>query len=155
MLILPPYAPLQRYYATIQASHALLPAFGRDEYLSVRASATVATSLITGVPLIATRALLDAYAFLSEEDVFLQVQPAGQPLAAPWALRARRPALWTQKSNRSLLCCISSRVETAAPPLLLWRLLRFTACLDAVPPLLHAGRGSERARGDGSGAGRA
>jgi hypothetical protein len=59
------------YYSVMARSFALLPAFATDRYYLSRASSTVAASLITGCPLVASPRLLEAYSYLDESDVWL------------------------------------------------------------------------------------
>lgn len=44
---------------------------GSDAYLKAKMSSTVLTSLVSGTPVIADRAVLNAYTFLTADDVFL------------------------------------------------------------------------------------
>ena len=60
------------YYAYLGAKSALLPAFSKDAYLETRSSSSVPASLIGGIPLVATRAMLKSYSYLREEDVYVQ-----------------------------------------------------------------------------------
>lgn len=60
------------FYAILSRAFALLPAFASDTYYDRKASSTVPASLIAGVPLVATRRLLETYSYVNEEDVWLQ-----------------------------------------------------------------------------------
>lgn len=60
------------YYSVIANTFALLPAFANNEYLDRKASSTVPASLIAGVPLVATKEMVDAYAYLNLDIVWLQ-----------------------------------------------------------------------------------
>ena len=60
------------YYSILSRTFALLPAFASDEYLDRKASSTVPAGLIGGTPLVATKEILAAYSYLSEDAVYLQ-----------------------------------------------------------------------------------
>ena len=60
------------YYAVLDHSFALLPAFATDEYLDRKASSSIPAALIGGVPVVATQAMLDAYTYLTKDIVWLQ-----------------------------------------------------------------------------------
>ncbi|KAG2482312.1 hypothetical protein HYH03_018754 [Edaphochlamys debaryana] len=60
------------FWAAIQKSWALVPAFGTGQYLTTRISSTLLATLTTCVPIIANRELQAVYSFLKEEHVFLQ-----------------------------------------------------------------------------------
>ena len=60
------------YYAYLEAKSALLPAFSKDEYLETISSSSIPASVIAGIPLVATRAMLKSYSYLREEDVYIQ-----------------------------------------------------------------------------------
>lgn len=60
------------FYNILSRSSALLPAFATDEYYEMKASSSVPAALIAGIPLIATRRLLEAYSYLSAEVLYLQ-----------------------------------------------------------------------------------
>lgn len=60
------------FYSVISHASALLPGFASKEYLDRKASSSVPAALIAGTPLVATRAVLEAYAYLDEEAVWLQ-----------------------------------------------------------------------------------
>lgn len=62
------------YYDTIQRSHALLTQFGSAAYTTTKISSTVITSLITCTPMILPRKAMEAYTFLSEDVVYVQVR---------------------------------------------------------------------------------
>ena len=60
------------YYTYLSRKSALIPAFGEEEYLTVKSSSSVPASLIAGVPLVATRDILRSYSYLTAEDVYVQ-----------------------------------------------------------------------------------
>lgn len=60
------------YYSIIAKTFALLPAFANNEYLDRKASSTVPASLIAGVPLVATKEMVNAYAYLNMDIVWEQ-----------------------------------------------------------------------------------
>ncbi|KAF3914760.1 hypothetical protein ABW20_dc0100390 [Dactylellina cionopaga] len=60
------------FYTILSRCFALLPAFATPEYLDRKASSTVPASLIAGAPLVATKEILEAYAYLEEDAVWLQ-----------------------------------------------------------------------------------
>ena len=60
------------YYAYLAAKSALIPAFSKDDYLETISSSSIPASLIGGIPLVATRAMLKSYSYLREEDVYVQ-----------------------------------------------------------------------------------
>ncbi|KAH7227229.1 uncharacterized protein BKA55DRAFT_716950 [Fusarium redolens] len=62
--------PYPEFYDVLHSATAMLPAFASYEYVESKASSTIAASLIVGSPLIADDDLLDAYRFLSLEDVY-------------------------------------------------------------------------------------
>ncbi|KAJ9412496.1 hypothetical protein FOXG_14908 [Fusarium oxysporum f. sp. lycopersici 4287] len=62
--------PYPEFYNVLHSATAMLPAFASYEYVESKASSTIAASLIVGSPLIADDDLLDAYRFLSLEDVY-------------------------------------------------------------------------------------
>lgn len=61
------------FYTILARSFALLPAFAVDEYYQMKASSSVQAALIGGTPLVAIRKLLEEYAYLPAEAVYLQV----------------------------------------------------------------------------------
>ena len=60
------------YYSYLAAKSALIPAFSKDDYLETISSSSIPASLIGGIPLVATRAMLKSYSYLREEDVYVQ-----------------------------------------------------------------------------------
>ncbi len=62
----------QEFWGRIHRSLALVPSLGHAQYFLSRITSTVLASLITSTPMIADRRLLDVYAFLREEHVFLR-----------------------------------------------------------------------------------
>ncbi|KAI5200578.1 hypothetical protein E4T39_05685 [Aureobasidium subglaciale] len=60
------------YYKILSQTFALLPAFASDTYLDRKASSSVPAALIAGTPLIATKAIIGAYSYMSEDSVWLQ-----------------------------------------------------------------------------------
>ncbi|THY24422.1 hypothetical protein D6D01_05469 [Aureobasidium pullulans] len=60
------------FYALLSKVSAVLPGFASPEYLDRKASSSVPASLIAGTPLVADRRLLEAYAYVEEESVWLQ-----------------------------------------------------------------------------------
>lgn len=60
------------FYTILSRTFALLPAFATREYLDRKASSTVPASLIAGTPLVATQEIVDAYAYLNNDAVWLQ-----------------------------------------------------------------------------------
>ena len=60
------------YYSVLSRTFALMPAFANTEYLDRKASSTVPAGLIGGTPLVATKEILAAYSYLSEDAVYLQ-----------------------------------------------------------------------------------
>ncbi len=60
------------YYSILSRTFALLPAFASDDYLDRKASSTVPAGLIGGTPLVATKEIMAAYSYLSEDAVYLQ-----------------------------------------------------------------------------------
>lgn len=61
------------FYTIVARPFALLPAFATDEYYQTKASSFVPAALIGGTPLVAIRKLLEEYAYLPAEAVYLQV----------------------------------------------------------------------------------
>lgn len=62
--------PYTEFYEVLHSATALLPAFASHEYVESKASSTIPASLIAGSPLIADDDLLNAYRFLTKEDVY-------------------------------------------------------------------------------------
>ncbi|CAF0805652.1 unnamed protein product [Adineta steineri] len=60
------------YYTILSRCFVLLPAFSTSHYLDRKASSTIPASLIAGVPLVATKQIIDTYAYLNEDMVWLQ-----------------------------------------------------------------------------------
>jgi len=60
------------YYPLLSRTIALLPAFATDDYLDRKASSSVPTSLMAGIPLVADQYILDAYSYLPKEVVWFQ-----------------------------------------------------------------------------------
>ncbi|KAF3939313.1 hypothetical protein ABW19_dt0202053 [Dactylella cylindrospora] len=60
------------FYTILSRCFALLPAFATPEYLDRKASSTVPASLIAGTPLVATKTIINSYAYLTEDAVWLQ-----------------------------------------------------------------------------------
>ncbi|RPA85493.1 hypothetical protein BJ508DRAFT_411906 [Ascobolus immersus RN42] len=60
------------FYRVLSEQFALLPAFASAEYLDRKASSSMPASLIAGVPPLVDRAILKAYNYLREEDVWLE-----------------------------------------------------------------------------------
>lgn len=69
---------MQEYYAAIESAIALLLAFASKAYYTLKASSSVAASIICGTPLLADSELLAAYTYVSPDAVILKVCP---PLA--------------------------------------------------------------------------
>lgn len=75
---------------------AIMPAFASEAYFINKGSSSVAASLISGTPLVATPRLLAAYTFLDAASVYLI--PEGVPDAdAMQAIMALPPELLTAK----------------------------------------------------------
>ncbi|KAF4463655.1 hypothetical protein FALBO_9521 [Fusarium albosuccineum] len=62
--------PYPEFYDVLHSATAMLPAFASHEYVESKASSTIPASLIVGCPLIADDDLLNAYRFLSLDDVY-------------------------------------------------------------------------------------
>lgn len=62
----------KEYYSVLSHTFTLLPAFADDGYLKFKASSTVPASLLAGTPLVATKEILAAYTYLSEDAAYLQ-----------------------------------------------------------------------------------
>jgi hypothetical protein len=62
------------FYSLMSRQFAVLPAFATDHYLDRKASSSVPASIIAGVPLVASDALLNAYTYLPREAVWLAVE---------------------------------------------------------------------------------
>ena len=60
------------YYAYLSKKSALIPAFAEEEFFTVKSSSSVPASVIAGIPLVATRELLQSYSYLTAEYVYLQ-----------------------------------------------------------------------------------
>ncbi|RPB29074.1 hypothetical protein L211DRAFT_832948 [Terfezia boudieri ATCC MYA-4762] len=60
------------YYSLIARTFALLPAFASVEYLDRKASSTIPAALIAGVPLVATKEMVQAYGYLNMDVVWEQ-----------------------------------------------------------------------------------
>lgn len=57
------FPTVQEFWGTIAHSLALVPAFGRLQYLTSRISSTVIASLTTCTPIIASKAVMYVYSF--------------------------------------------------------------------------------------------
>ncbi|EPS35963.1 hypothetical protein H072_10612 [Dactylellina haptotyla CBS 200.50] len=60
------------YFSLLSRSMAILPAFATHKYFEDRASSTIATSVIAGVPLVATKELVSKYAYIEADGAWLQ-----------------------------------------------------------------------------------
>ncbi|KAF3108638.1 hypothetical protein TWF225_003809 [Orbilia oligospora] len=60
------------YFSLLARSMAILPAFATHKYFEDRASSTIATSVIAGVPLVATKELVEKYAYIEADGAWLQ-----------------------------------------------------------------------------------
>ncbi|KAK6531808.1 hypothetical protein TWF694_002975 [Orbilia ellipsospora] len=60
------------YFSLLSRAMAILPAFATHKYFEDRASSTIATSVIAGVPLVATKELVQKYAYIEAEGAWLQ-----------------------------------------------------------------------------------
>lgn len=60
------------YYTLISQTFALLPSFASKDYYDIKASSTVPAALIGGAPLVANKALLEAYTYVPEAAVWKQ-----------------------------------------------------------------------------------
>ena len=60
------------YYAYMSKKSALIPAFAEEEFLTVKSSSSVPASVIAGIPLVATKEILQSYSYLTAEDVYVQ-----------------------------------------------------------------------------------
>ena len=60
------------YYTYLSKKSALIPAFAEKEFLTVKSSSSVPASVIAGIPLVATREILQSYSYLTAEDVYVQ-----------------------------------------------------------------------------------
>ena len=64
--------PYTSFYRFLSQQTALLPAFSSDVYRWMKASSSIATALIAGVPLIADAKIIRAYSYLTGDVVYLQ-----------------------------------------------------------------------------------
>ena len=84
------------YYTLASRMFAMLPAFASKEYLDRKASSSVPASLIAGVPLVASQGVIDAYAYLNAETVWLEtdgvidIDVVGQILELGTEARSRK-----------------------------------------------------------------
>jgi hypothetical protein len=60
------------YYSVLSRTFALLPAFASESYLDRKASSSVPAALIAGIPLVATKAIMNSYSYMTDETVWLQ-----------------------------------------------------------------------------------
>jgi hypothetical protein len=58
------------FYGHMSEGLAIVPAFASNDYYSKKASSSVHASIIAGVPLVGSQKLLDAYTYLSENEVW-------------------------------------------------------------------------------------
>jgi hypothetical protein len=107
--------PYAAYYGAIARSFALVPGFVSTYTFQVlKASSTVAASVITGCPIVASAQLLESYTYLDESVVWLRAEGEGemdtvervlretdeaQRLAKSAALSRRRLALFEQNAR--------------------------------------------------------
>ena len=59
------------YWGLLRRSLIITPAFASEHYIQDKASSSIPTALIAGVPLLCTADVLKAYTFLDPEDVWL------------------------------------------------------------------------------------
>src|SRR4051812_12243844 len=55
-----------QYFSLLSKAMGIFPAFAHHKYLEDRASSTIATAVIAGVPLICTKELVEKYSYLDE-----------------------------------------------------------------------------------------
>ncbi|KAK9465979.1 hypothetical protein V1512DRAFT_264434 [Lipomyces arxii] len=60
------------FYRILSESFALLPAFASNEYYDRKASSSVPASLISGVPIVGKRRLLQTYDYMTEDAMWIQ-----------------------------------------------------------------------------------
>ncbi|KAG8526494.1 uncharacterized protein KY384_008694 [Bacidia gigantensis] len=60
------------FYNLLSQQSALLPAFSSDKYRWMKASSSIACSLIAGTPLVVDENILRAYSYLGEDAVYVQ-----------------------------------------------------------------------------------
>jgi len=65
--------PYLAFYNLLSRMTALVPAFTTDAYFDIRASSSVPASLIAGIPIIASRRMLQSYTYLEENAVWPQL----------------------------------------------------------------------------------
>ncbi|KAF1989123.1 hypothetical protein K402DRAFT_418939 [Aulographum hederae CBS 113979] len=87
------------YWRVLRRTLAIATAFANDHYITDQASSTVATALIVGVPLICGKEVLDAYTYISEDEVWLLNEGEG---VADGFMRVLElsPGVWQEKRNR-------------------------------------------------------
>ncbi|EWC44976.1 hypothetical protein DRE_01035 [Drechslerella stenobrocha 248] len=87
------------YFSLLSRGMAIVPAFATHKYFEDRASSTIATSVIAGVPMIATEELLSKYSYLDAETAW--VQDADEEEIVTWlrVLRLGREE-WEAKKRR-------------------------------------------------------
>ncbi|KAK9343121.1 hypothetical protein V1522DRAFT_414200 [Lipomyces starkeyi] len=61
-----------QYFGEISKAVLILPCFATEHYVQSQASSTIATSVITVTPPLMTRQMLSAYAYLTEDAVWIQ-----------------------------------------------------------------------------------
>ena len=88
-----------QYFSLLSQAMAILPAFATHKYFEDRASSTIATSVIAGVPLVATEELLMKYSYLEEDGAWLQQD--GEEEIVTW-LRVLQYSeeRWNEKKRR-------------------------------------------------------
>lgn len=60
------------YYKVLSTMTAIVPAFADEDYFTTKASSSVPAALIAGAPIVASRHMLETYAYLEEDAVWLQ-----------------------------------------------------------------------------------
>ncbi|KXZ46931.1 hypothetical protein GPECTOR_39g425 [Gonium pectorale] len=105
------YAPYKQFFNYIACSHALLPLFANESYLTTKFSSTVLASLSTETPVLADRAFLAAYTFLDERSIYLQAE--GEGLVAAMQRVQAMPAA-EHAARRSALALLRDKLNAAA-----------------------------------------
>jgi hypothetical protein len=107
--------PYHDFYRTLHDATGIIPAFATDGYYFDKASSTVAASLISTTPLIASPLLLEKYKYLDKSVVYLRRKDENAVQAAlrlykesPLARSRLAAAVWRKRrsviqSNRSAL----------------------------------------------------
>jgi len=105
----PPY-PL--FYDVVHHSYGLVPMLANPQYYKSKFSSTVLTSMITGVPIIADKAFMEAYTFMDRAAVYYQDEKATELDVMFKVVRSDPQEMWrTRKGTEDLRNKMNARAK--------------------------------------------